>query len=318
MRNRPASTHRRRRAATIVAGLAATGGLLAAAPAAMAYPACAPNQAAPVLLGAAGAPIEGAVVDRQGHLFVTGLTNGAIYEFDTPGAPAHVVATIPGKGGGGALALDNDGNVLVGSGADARVLIGDVTHPGVISRLNLSAGTLTRLYSGFSAADGLAVAHDGTIYATNDFGAQVGRVLPDGTVQRAWTKFNSANGAVLSSDDKYLYVSRTFVNPGVSRIPVDDPTHPQSLLTMTGTNFTAAPDGLTLDSKGRPIVPTDVLGQILRIDAPGSACSLTANLRSSSVIVYGKGTSGFAKGHLYRAGFDGKVYEIPSAFDSGA
>ncbi|MDQ8045312.1 MAG: hypothetical protein AAGC46_08015, partial [Solirubrobacteraceae bacterium] len=278
----------------------------------------APNQAPAKLLAQVGAPLEGAVVDNAGHLFVTGLTTGGVYEIDTPGAAPHRVATIPANGGGGALALDPQGNVLVGSGADTRVLAGDYLHPGVISRLNLAAGTLTPLYSGFSAADGLAVAHDGTIYATNDFAAEVGRVTPDGKVQPAWTKFNSANGAVLSADDKYLYVSRTFVNPGVSRIPIADPTHPQSLLTMTGTNFFAAPDGLTLDSQGRPVVPTDVLGQILRIDAPGHACSLVANLRSSSVIVYGKGTTGFAKGHLYRAGFDGNVYEIPSAFDAGA
>jgi sugar lactone lactonase YvrE len=249
---------------------------------------------------------------------VTDLIGGKVFEFDTPTSAPHVVATISGKGGGGALALDTDGTVLVGSGADARVLIGDLTHPGAVSKLDLGAGTLTQYLRGFSAADGLAIAHDGTLYATNDFGAQIGRVLPGGSVEPAWAKLNSANGAALSKDDRYLYVSRTFVNPGVSRIPVDDPKHPQSLLNMTGLDTFDAPDGLTLDSQDRPVVPANALGQILRINAPGQACRLASGLPSSSVVVYGKGETGFATGHLYRAGFDGKVYEIPSAFDAGA
>jgi len=113
-------------------------------------------------------------------------------------------------------------------------------------------------------------------------------------------------------------VSRTFVNPGVSRIPVNNPSNPESLLDLTGTRTFDAPDGLTLDSAGRPVVPTDVRGEILRIESKGVTCTLATGLPSSSVIVYGKGSTGFAAGHLYRAGFDGKIYEIPSAYDPAA
>lgn len=298
----------------------AAAGLLAAAPsgASAAPPSCAPNQPAPIQLGSIGSPIEGAVVDRTGRLYVTDLPGGRIIRFDRPGAAPRTVAVLPGRNGGGALALEPDGTVIVGSGADPRVFLGDILKPGVISRVNPDTGALTQIARGFSAANGLAVTADGTIYATNDFGSLIGRRLPNGIVQSAWARFPSANGAALSRDDRYLYVSRTFVNPGVSRIPIDRPDRPESLLNLSGLDALAAPDGLTLDSQDRPIVPTNAAGDILRIDAPGRVCRLASGLGTSSVVVYGRGATGFSAGRLFRAGFDGRISEIPSAFDPGA
>ncbi len=302
------------------AGTASLAGASSVATGSAPFPQCAPNQAPPVLVGDThGASIEGEVVDNQGRLYVTDLFGGRILRFDTPGSAFTVIATLPPgfiTGGGGALALTPNGTLLVGTGADPRVFAGDILKPGAIYTVNVTTGALTPVASGFSAADGIAVAHDGTLYVTNDFGSIIGRVLPNGVSTPKWASFDSANGAVLSADDKYLYVSRTFVNPGVSRIPTADPTKPESLLDLTGTHTLDAPDGLTLDSRGRPIVPTDVSGDILRIDAPGKACELANKITLSSVIVYGKSKTGFAAGHLYRAGFDGKVYEIPSGFDA--
>lgn len=297
----------------------AAGGLATQAPlAAAAPPSCAPNQPAPVQVGSIGSPIEGAVVDRLGRLYVTDLPGGRVIRFDTPGAPGKTVAVIPGRNGGGALALEPDGTVIVGSGADPRVFLGDILRPGIVSRLNPDTGALTQIARGFSAANGLDVTADGTIYATNDFGNLIGRRLPNGVVQPAWARFPSANGAALTRDDRYLYVSRTFVNPGVSRIPLANPARPESVLDLKGLDALAAPDGLTLDSQDRPVVPTNAAGDILRIDAPGRACRLASGLGSSSVVVYGRGPVGFQAGKLYRAGFDGKIFEIPSAFDAGA
>jgi gluconolactonase len=307
-----------RKSMVAASATAATLGALAAGPAAAAQKACGPNQPTSVLINSVGTPVEGAVVDLQGRLWLTDLAGGKILRIDTPGAAPKTIATLPNKNGGGALALLPDGTVIVGAGADPRVFVGDVLFPGQIASVDPGTGKLTYIAGGFSAANGLAVAHDGTIYATNDFGTFVGRRTPDGKVTPKWAAFPSANGAVLSSDDKYLYESRTFVNAGVSRIPVDDPTHPQSLFTFKPLDAFSAPDGLTLDSQNRPIVPTDVSGEILRIDAPGRICQLAHGLSSSSVIVYGKGSVGFAAGHLYRAGFDGRVYEVPAAFDPGA
>ena len=60
-------------------------------------------------------------------------------------------------------------------------------------------------------------------------------------------------------------MSRTFYNPGVSRIPVAEPSAPQSLIDLKGPAGLKALDGLTLDGKDRAIVPSDLTGEILRV-----------------------------------------------------
>jgi gluconolactonase len=300
--------------ALLAAGFAALGAFTGSAAATAVCPGV--NQTTR-FLGHEGTSIEGAVVDNQGRLYLADLFTGNILRIDAPGDQAKVIATLPG-GSAGALALLPDGTVIAGAGADVRVFAGDALLPGRIWKIDPVTSALTELPGAFSAADGLAVAHDGTIYATNDFGGVVGRELPDGTFNSRWAIFPSANGAVLSSDDKYLYVSRSFVNPGVSRIPTNDPAHPQSLINFTGLDAFSIPDGLTLDSQNRPVVPTDISGEILRIDSPGHDCRLAHGLTESSVIVYGRGPTGFAAGHLYRTGFDAKLYEIDGGFDATA
>uniref|UniRef100_UPI00083472AC SMP-30/gluconolactonase/LRE family protein n=1 Tax=Aldersonia kunmingensis TaxID=408066 RepID=UPI00083472AC len=261
---------------------------------------------------------EGLTVDPAGRLYVTDLIFGRVYRVDAPGAPAVPVATVPGGSGAGALAWAPDGTLLVGFGADPRVILGDSLRPGAIAKLDIATNRLTPFAAGLSAADGMDVARDGTIYATNDFGQLVGRVYSNGAVAADWARLPSANGAVLGADDTYLYVSRTFADPGVSRIPLANPVAAESLLTFTGGEVLSAPDGLTLDSRDRPVVPLNAAGQIIRVDGPNRYCVLASGLPSSSVLSYGRGTTGFAQGHLYRAGFDGAIYEIPGGFDPHA
>ncbi len=284
------------------------------APTASAAPVCAGAGQAPVLVGRIPGAIEGATVDPNGRLYATDAAGGRIYRIDAPGTPAVPVATVPGAG---ALAWAPDGTLLVGYG-DARVLIGDVARASSVARVDVATGAVTPIAGGLSASNGMDVARDGTIYATNDFGASVGRVTAGGAVQPDWARLPSANGAVLSSDDAYLYVSRTFADPGVSRIPTANPGAPESIVTFTGADVLAAPDGLTLDAQNRPVVPLNVAGQIVRVDGPQRYCALAGGITASSVLTYGRGTGGFAAGHLYRGGFDGSVYEIPGGFDAGS
>ena len=288
------------------------------APAAQAAAVCPGAGQAPVLVARVpGAALEGLTVDPAGRLYTTDLISGRLFRIDRPGAAAVPVATVP-NGGGGALAWTPDGTLLVGYGADVRVLVGDVVRAASIGKFNPATGSLTPFVTGLSAANGLAVAGNGTIYATNDFGALVGRVFPNGAVQPDWASLPSANGAVLGNDDTYLYVARTFANPGVSRIPINNPGAPQTLVAFGGLDIIAAADGLTLDSQNRPIVPTDISGEILRVNGPNQFCALASGLPASSVVSYGRSDSGFSKGRLFRAGFDGNIYEIPGAFDPNA
>lgn len=282
------------------------------------FPTCMANEPEPVLVGSVtGAAFEGLAVDGQGRLYATDLITGNVYRFASPGAAPTVLTTVPTGNGAGGLAFEPDGDLLIGYASSPAQLLGDLLLPGHIERMNLTTGVVTQIAAGLSATDGLAVAADGTIYATNDFGDLVGRVSRRGHVDPDWAHLPSANGAVLSSDGRYLYVDRTFVDPGVSRIPTADPGHPQSLITLSGSAAFDALDGLTLDSRNRPVIPTDISGEILRVDGPGRICHLSDVPTVSSVVAYGHGTTGFSAGRLFRAGFDGRIYEIPAAFDPG-
>ncbi len=280
------------------------------APTAAASPVCPGAGAPPVKLAQIyGSALEGLAIDGEGRLYTTDIISGRVYRVDAPGQPAYPIATVPG--GGGALAWMPDGTLLVGYGANPTVFIGEFVKAAGIVRLNVDTLEVTPFATGLSAANGLAVTKDGTVYATNDFGSFVGQILPNGAVNPAWARFPSANGAVLDAADDYLYVSRTFVNPGVSRIPIANPSAPESLVDFRGFDAFNAADGLTLDSAGRPVVPLNLRGEVVRIDGPGQLCVLGSGIPTSSVVVYGRSNEGFSAGRLFRVGFDGAVYEIP-------
>ena len=288
-----------------------------AAPTAQAAPTC--QGAGQPTLPAASVPgaLEGLTVDERGRAFTADVLTGRVFRIDAPGAPAVPIGTV-GNGGAGALAWTPDGGLLVGYGADARVLVGDsLRHAGIV-RMDTDTGVTTPVASGLGAANGMAVGADGIIYATNDFGSSIGRVYPNGVVQPDWARFPSANGAVLGDGDRFLYVGRTFVDPGVSRIPVDNPGAPQSLLDLGDGDALSAPDGLTLDSADRPVVPFNSTGQVIRIDAPQRYCVLGSGNPFTSVVTYGRGDSGFSAGRLFGATFTGSIYEIPGGFDPRA
>ncbi|MFI9504403.1 SMP-30/gluconolactonase/LRE family protein [Nocardia sp. NPDC052566] len=301
----------------LVAAAALTTATMFATPTADAAPVCAGAGQPTVVVASVPGALEGLTVDARGRAFTTDLVTGRVYRIDAPGAVPVPIATVP-SGGGGALAWTPDGSLLVGYGADARVLAGDTLRHAGIVRLDPDTGAVLPFAAGLSAADGMDVARDGIVYATNDFGSLIGRVYPNGVVQADWASLPSANGAVLGKNDEFLYVSRTFVNPGISRIPTAAPGAPQSLLDLAGGDALGAPDGLTLDSLDRPVVPLNTAGQVIRIDAPNQYCVLGGGNPMTSVLSYGRGDRGFAAGRLFGATFTGVVYEIPGGFDPNA
>ncbi|MFE7798036.1 SMP-30/gluconolactonase/LRE family protein [Nocardia sp. NPDC057440] len=305
------------KSAVILAAMTFAAVSAVAAPAASAAPVCAGAGQPTIRVGFVSGALEGLTVDARGRAYTTDLLSGRVYRIDTPGAAPVPIATVP-SGGAGALAWTADEKLLVGYGADARVVAGDsLRHAGIV-QLDPDTGAMRPFAAGLSAANGMDVGADGIVYTTNDFGSHIGRVYPNGIVQPDWASFPSANGAVLGRNDEYLYVGRTFVDPGVSRIPTADPGAPQSLLDLGGGDAFAAPDGLTLDSRDRPVVPLDTAGQVIRIDAPGQYCILASGNPLTSVVTYGRGTEGFSAGRLFAATFTGAVYEIPGGFDPGA
>jgi sugar lactone lactonase YvrE len=66
-------------------------------------------------------------------------------------------------------------------------------------RVDPESGACERWVRGRGMANGVARAPDGAVYASNDIGAYLDRVNPDGTVQRRWARVASANGLAVDA-----------------------------------------------------------------------------------------------------------------------
>ncbi|MFD0377613.1 SMP-30/gluconolactonase/LRE family protein [Streptomyces sp. NPDC127112] len=298
--------------ALAVLGVLGAGVLVPAAPAGAA-PGCGSS-------GAGGGPVqvahvpdwtESIAVDRRGRMFATAYFSGRVYRIDAPGAaPVPLTGSIGANGG---IVVREDGKLLVGTGNDlAHSLTGDLLPVSKLLEVDPETGDVGVYASGLGGIDGVALAPDGTVYTTTLGGTAIGRVTPDRRVDPAWARVPQPNGIAVSPDGAEVYVVQTALAPGVYRIPAADPGHPRRWVTATGTDAVGLPDGLTLDGRGRPLIATHAAGEVWRVE-DGTLCAVTSGpeLRLSTQLVYGRGGGGFAAGRLYRAGVDGRVYELP-------
>ncbi|MFD9411571.1 SMP-30/gluconolactonase/LRE family protein [Streptomyces sp. NPDC059989] len=253
---------------------------------------------------------ESIVVDKRGRMFATAYYTGRVYRIDAPGsAPVPITGNIGANGG---IVVGGDGRLLVGTGNDlAHSLTGDAFPLSKLLQVDPESGAVSTYASGLGGIDGVALAPDGTVYTTTLGGRNIGRVTPDGRADPAWARVPQANGIAVSPDGEQIYVVQTTVAPGLYRIPVGDPAHPQRWISAGLSDVLALPDGLTLDGRGRPLVATHAAGQIWRVEG-GSLCTVASGMHLSTQITYGQGERGFSAGRFYRAGVDGKIYEIPA------
>lgn len=113
------------------------------------------------------------------------------------------------------LALGPDGSVYVGG------LAAETPGEGRVWKLDGSTGAILQVWSGLTTVTGVAVATDGTVYASELFknvdfstftpGGQVTRIAPDGTRTVAAVPFPAG---VAASPDGSVYVSAWSVAPG--------------------------------------------------------------------------------------------------------
>ncbi|MCX4694734.1 SMP-30/gluconolactonase/LRE family protein [Streptomyces sp. NBC_01408] len=297
--------------AAVLAVAAAAGVLVPGGPA-HAAPACAATGPAAPPVQVAHLPdwVESIAVDRRGRMFATAYFTGRVYRIDAPGsAPVALTGDIGANGG---IVVRPDGRLLVGTGNDlVHSLTGDVLPVSKLLAVDPESGEVTTYASGLGGIDGVALAPDGTVYTTTLGGRSIGRVTPDGRVDPAWAKVAQPNGIAVSPDGSEVYVVQTTVAPGLYRIPVGDPAHPRRWISAGASDALALPDGLTLDGRGRPLIATHASGQIWRAEG-GSLCALESGMRLSTQLTYGQGDRGFSAGRLYRAGVDGRIYEVPA------
>ncbi|MFE4863173.1 SMP-30/gluconolactonase/LRE family protein [Streptomyces sp. NPDC056670] len=316
-------THTRRTAirgsyrSTLFAAALATAAALLTPATAQAAPACeSSTSAAPVQVAQVPDWTESIVVDQRGRMFATAYFTGRVYRIDAPGStPVPLTAGIGANGG---IVVRPDGRLLVGTGNDlGHSLTGDVLPVSKLLEVEPDSGAVSTYASGLGGIDGVALAPDGTVYTTTVGGRHIGRVTPDGRVNPAWAQVPMPNGIAVSPDGAQVYVIQTTPAPALYRIPADNPAQPQRWISTGIADALALPDGLTLDSRGRPLIATHAAGQIWRAEG-GTLCSVQSGMYLSTQITYGHGDHGFSAGKLYRSGVDGKIYEVPAGADPAA
>ncbi|MET9611136.1 SMP-30/gluconolactonase/LRE family protein [Streptomyces sp. NPDC006512] len=308
----------RRRVPSALVPAAVLAAAVLAPGAAHAAPACPATgePAPPVQVAQLPDWVESIAVDARGRMFATAYYTGRVYRIDAPGsAPVALTGNIGANGG---IVVREDGRLLVGTGNDlAHSLTGDLFPRSELLLVDPESGAVSTYASGLGGIDGVALAPDGTVYTTTLGGRNIGRVTPDGRVDPAWARVSQPNGIAVSPDGTQVYVVQTTVAPGLYRIPVDDPGHPRRWISTAPADALALPDGLTLDGAGRPLVSTHASGQIWRAE-DGALCAVTSGMHLSTQLTYGRGDTGFAAGRLYRAGIDGRIYEVPAGAEPSA
>jgi sugar lactone lactonase YvrE len=160
-------------------------------------------------------------------------------------------------------------------------------------------------------ANGLALAPDGTLYASDDVGVGIDRVV-HGQVENHWASVISSNGLVVDRAGENLYANQTFQPAAIVKIPLDDPTAASTYVEAPPGDTAAGPDGLTRDGLDRLYVAANGGGQIWRVNRRRQICSLaeTAPLGPSAVS-FGHGRDGpFPHTNLYFVTFGGELVEL--------
>ena len=178
--------------------------------------------------------------------------------------------------------------------------------------MNPKTGAHSTYVRGLGMANGVARAPDGAIFASNDFGMKLDRVI-DRTVTHGWAEVESSNGLAVDPTGRYLYVAQTFVGvPTIKRVEIANPKHVRT--------FAASPqdqnaflDGMTRDRDGNLYVAANGAGQVWRVDTRGRICVLARGLQNPSAVAFGRGERRFSGGNLYAVTFTGDVVELPGA-----
>lgn len=291
-----------------LAGLA-----LAAAPTALAVPAC-PSQPQARVLYSGPDVLESVAVDRKGHAYFTDSDGGNVLELSKRGGEAKVIAT--GIDAPGGIIFKRNGDLLVGFGDSiAQAADGEASPDADLIRVNPKTGKSTTVVKGLQMANGVARAPGGVIFASSDLGTGIDRIHR-GDVALGWATLVSPNGLITDSTGKYLFANQTFTTAAIQRIPLDDPAHPEPYFSAAPTDAAAGFDGITRGAGDDLYVAANGAGQVWRIDGPGSACSLFSRdpfPSGPSDVAFGRGHGGIAKSSLLVTTFGGELIELRGA-----
>lgn len=265
--------------------------------------------------------LESVIAGNGGRLYVsltpTGSTASRLISIRRPGQEPKTV--IDGPGGPGGLAWEKR-KLLWGYGnSAANGVTGDDNPVSGLYRFNLRKRKRTVVSDRLGMANGIARAKNGAIYASNDFGMKLDRITPAGATVNGWTMVDSANGMVLSRNERYLFAAQTFSDPpAISRIRISKPPKVGTWASTEGV-FAGNPvfDGLARDNKGSLYVTAFATGEVWKLDADRRFCVLATGLTQPSALAFGRSKKGFSSSRLYVVGFDGKLTEVKGARRAG-
>lgn len=293
-----------------VAVATAAAALLGGATTATAAPRCAGVTGAPTAVARTGGSIEALAVDPQGRLYLSDNSGaGRVLRIDRPGEAPRVIAAVAAPGG---IVVQADGTLLVGTGNGQAALLAALLPRAGVVRVDPATGAVTSVAGKLGMANGVTRDDAGNVYATSLYDGAVDRIAPDGRVRRAWASVPTANGIAVDAARHQLFVTRSLLGAGVSRVSLDPPYRVRPYATAKGLDLLGFPDGLTIDPTGQPVVAAFLAGEVWRVTGGGSVCRLAGGMPQSTSVAFGRGASGFAAGHLYRGGYDGTIYEIPT------
>ena len=186
-----------------------------------------------------------------------------------------------------------------------------VTAAGAINMIPLANFGMN---GGFTIVGRPPVDPDGAVYASNDLGPGVDRVL-DGAVTLTWASVPSSNGLVVDTSGEWLYVAQTFVPAAISRVEIADPSHVETWYSAPEADSSVALDGLTRDAHDRLYAAANLGGQVWRVQEGGPGCVLThlPPLGPSAVAfgsAEGKRPSRFGRRNLYVVTFQGDLIQL--------
>jgi sugar lactone lactonase YvrE len=300
------------RSSAVRLGVAALGSALALAapPAAVAAPDCPGGPPVTHTLLSGQGLLESVIVDRQGRLVFS--NPDGLVRLDAPGSPPKLLTPIDSPGG---LALDSDGTLFAGYGDSiSNGLVGDMTGPSGLLRIDTDTGAASLYATGLSMANGVARAPDGSIYASNDLGANIDRIV-DGQTERGWAHVQSGNGLAVDSTGRYLYVAQTFQPAAIQRVSLADPSQVTTYVAADPADAGAGLDGLVRDAADTLFAAANGAGQIWRIAGnPPQICVLLRGLPpfpdGPSAVAVGRGDGPFPAQNLYVVSFGGSVIEV--------
>jgi hypothetical protein len=286
------------------------------APPAAAAPDCPDGPFESRMLATGQGTLESAIVHPNGKLYFT--NEGALLRMDKPGAKPVVVTEAEEPGG---LAIEPDGTIVMGIGNTAsNGSVGDQTGPSSLIRIDPVTGETEPYASGLSMGNGVDRGPDGAIYASNDFGSNIDRIV-DGQTERGWATVQSGNGLQVDSTGKWLYVNQTFEPAAIQRVEIANPDNVTPFAVAPAEDMAAGFDGMDRDPVDNLYVAANGNGEIWKVTPDAEMCVLLRGLPAfpdgPSAVAVGLYGTPFPPENVYAVAFNGDVTEIAGVAEPG-